>query len=138
MCGITGAVPGIDPGILGRMTATLAHRGTDSRVAAQQARQQRPLAHLQAEKPHGLGLRGAHGDVFRNVQRQLRFAHALPRGQQNLFALLQAAGQAVERRVTLCQPGQPPAGGRRDYSLHLWALLVLEEWCRQYLDKSQT
>jgi len=24
--------------------------------------------------------------------------------------------------------------GRRDYSLHLWALLVLEEWCRQYLD----
>jgi asparagine synthase (glutamine-hydrolysing) len=28
--------------------------------------------------------------------------------------------------------------GRRDYSLHLWALLVLEEWCRQYLDKSQS
>jgi asparagine synthase (glutamine-hydrolysing) len=24
--------------------------------------------------------------------------------------------------------------GRRDYSLHLWALLVLEEWCRQFLD----
>lgn len=24
--------------------------------------------------------------------------------------------------------------GRRDFSLHLWALLVLEEWCRQYLD----
>jgi asparagine synthase (glutamine-hydrolysing) len=26
--------------------------------------------------------------------------------------------------------------GRRDYSLHLWSLLVLEEWCRQYLDTS--
>jgi asparagine synthase (glutamine-hydrolysing) len=24
--------------------------------------------------------------------------------------------------------------GRRDYSLHLWGLLVLEEWARQYLD----
>lgn len=24
--------------------------------------------------------------------------------------------------------------GRRDFSLHLWALLVLEEWCRQHLD----
>ena len=24
--------------------------------------------------------------------------------------------------------------GRRDYSLHLWSLLVLEEWARQYLD----
>jgi asparagine synthase (glutamine-hydrolysing) len=24
--------------------------------------------------------------------------------------------------------------GRRDFSLHLWSLLVLEEWCRQYLD----
>lgn len=24
--------------------------------------------------------------------------------------------------------------GRRDFSLHLWALLVLEEWCRQQLD----
>ena len=26
------------------------------------------------------------------------------------------------------------ASGRRDYSLHLWGLLVLEEWARQYLD----
>jgi asparagine synthase (glutamine-hydrolysing) len=26
--------------------------------------------------------------------------------------------------------------GRRDYSLHLWSLLVLEEWCRQYLDRA--
>jgi len=25
-------------------------------------------------------------------------------------------------------------GGRRDFSLHLWGLLVLEEWARQYLD----
>ena len=24
--------------------------------------------------------------------------------------------------------------GRRDFSLHIWALLVLEEWCRQFLD----
>jgi asparagine synthase (glutamine-hydrolysing) len=29
MCGITGAVPGIDPGLLRRMTAALAHRGPD-------------------------------------------------------------------------------------------------------------
>ncbi len=28
--------------------------------------------------------------------------------------------------------------GRRDYSLHLWSLLVLEEWCRQYLDRAAT
>lgn len=28
--------------------------------------------------------------------------------------------------------------GRRDYSLHIWALLVLEEWCRQYLDDDAT
>ncbi len=26
------------------------------------------------------------------------------------------------------------ASGRRDFSLHLWGLLVLEEWARQYLD----
>jgi len=26
--------------------------------------------------------------------------------------------------------------GRRDYSLHLWALLVLEEWARQYVDRA--
>jgi asparagine synthase (glutamine-hydrolysing) len=26
------------------------------------------------------------------------------------------------------------AHGRRDYSLHLWALLVLEEWAQQYVD----
>ncbi len=24
--------------------------------------------------------------------------------------------------------------GHRDYSLHIWSLLVLEEWCRQFLD----
>jgi asparagine synthase (glutamine-hydrolysing) len=24
--------------------------------------------------------------------------------------------------------------GRRDRSLHIWGLLVLEEWARQYLD----
>ncbi|HKO03524.1 MAG TPA: asparagine synthase-related protein, partial [Candidatus Acidoferrales bacterium] len=24
--------------------------------------------------------------------------------------------------------------GQRDYSLHLWSLVVLEEWARQYLD----
>ncbi len=24
--------------------------------------------------------------------------------------------------------------GRRDYSLHLWSLLVLEQWCQRYLD----
>lgn len=28
--------------------------------------------------------------------------------------------------------------GRRDYSLHIWALLVLEEWCRQYVDDDAT
>jgi asparagine synthase (glutamine-hydrolysing) len=28
------------------------------------------------------------------------------------------------------------AAGRRDYSLHLWSLLVLEEWARQYLDRA--
>jgi asparagine synthase (glutamine-hydrolysing) len=28
--------------------------------------------------------------------------------------------------------------GRRDFSLHIWALLVLEEWCRQYLDGDAT
>ena len=27
--------------------------------------------------------------------------------------------------------------GRRDFSLHLWGLLVLEEWARQYLDASR-
>ena len=27
--------------------------------------------------------------------------------------------------------------GRRDYSLHLWSLLVLEEWARQYQDNAQ-
>ncbi len=26
--------------------------------------------------------------------------------------------------------------GRRDYSLQIWALLVLEEWCRQHLDRA--
>ncbi len=36
--------------------------------------------------------------------------------------------EAVERLVAEFR------AGRRDYSLHLWALLVLEEWCRQYLD----
>ena len=30
------------------------------------------------------------------------------------------------------------ASGRRDYSLHLWGLLVLEEWARQYLDGAHT
>ena len=39
---------------------------------------------------------------------------------------------AVERLV-----GEFRAG-RRDYSLHIWALLVLEEWCRQYLDDEAT
>lgn len=27
--------------------------------------------------------------------------------------------------------------GRRDYALHLWGLLVLEEWARQYLDAAR-
>lgn len=26
--------------------------------------------------------------------------------------------------------------GRRDYSLHLWSLLVLEQWCRRHLDRT--
>jgi asparagine synthase (glutamine-hydrolysing) len=26
--------------------------------------------------------------------------------------------------------------GRRDYSLHLWSLLVLEQWCQRYLDRA--
>ena len=29
------------------------------------------------------------------------------------------------------------SSGRRDYSLHLWGLLVLEEWARQYLDAAR-
>ena len=29
------------------------------------------------------------------------------------------------------------SSGRRDYSLHLWSLLVLEEWARQYLDAAR-
>jgi asparagine synthase (glutamine-hydrolysing) len=35
---------------------------------------------------------------------------------------------AVERLV------EDFRAGGRDFSLHLWALLVLEEWCRQHLD----
>lgn len=42
------------------------------------------------------------------------------------------APAAVERLI-----GEFRAG-RRDYSLHIWALLVLEEWCRQYLDDDAT
>ncbi len=29
------------------------------------------------------------------------------------------------------------SSGRRDYALHLWGLLVLEEWARQYLDAAR-
>jgi asparagine synthase (glutamine-hydrolysing) len=38
--------------------------------------------------------------------------------------------RAVEQLVTDFRTG------RRDYSLHLWSLLVLEQWCRRYLDRA--
>jgi asparagine synthase (glutamine-hydrolysing) len=49
------------------------------------------------------------------------------------------APEAVRRRgwfrpEAVARLRQEFASGRRDYSLHLWGLLVLEEWARQYLD----
>jgi asparagine synthase (glutamine-hydrolysing) len=49
------------------------------------------------------------------------------------------APEAVRRRgwfrpEAVTRLRQEFASGQRDYSLHLWGLLVLEEWARQYLD----
>jgi len=49
--------------------------------------------------------------------------------------------QAVERRGwfdarAVSQLVADFHAGRRDYSLHLWSLLVLEQWCRQFLDRT--
>ena len=85
----------------------------------------RPLLPAEILERPKLGLNPPLGIWLRRELAPL-VAHYLSRESVELRGWFQPA--AVERIVREFQTG------RRDYSLHLWALLVLEEWCRQYLD----
>jgi asparagine synthase (glutamine-hydrolysing) len=85
----------------------------------------RPLLPAEILKRPKLGLNPPLGIWLRRELAPL-MDHYLSRESVERRGWFQPA--AVERLVRAFQTG------RRDYSLHLWALLVLEEWCRQYLD----
>ena len=66
----------------------------DAGHAAQQTVGQFERRHFQADEQHRNVL--ADGDVFGDVHRERRFAHAGPGGQDDQFAVVQAAGLVVE------------------------------------------
>ena len=63
---------------------------------ADHAGEQRFLRHFEREYSDGLLLGGMHGDMLGDVQRQRRFSHGGPRGQNHQLAFMQAAGHVVQ------------------------------------------
>jgi len=87
-----------------RVKVTLAEfRIVHAGRGAKHAGEQRLLGHFKREDGHRLAQAGMRGDVLCYVQCQRRLAHGRPRGQDEQFTRIQAAGHLVQLEKTGAQ-----------------------------------